>query len=175
MIRWTPDRERRLRELWAAGYSGTQCANRLGGFSHCKDRGRSAVIGKANRLGLPARNTSTRTPHPTRKRPLSKEAKSARPSATIHALVRPQLPTSPLPPATEYDRARVSFLDLDKHHCKWAVGDPTIVGHAQPLFCGKDRHPGLPYCSVHARRAFVPPPSRRREAPVIKRELQVVA
>jgi GcrA cell cycle regulator len=175
MIRWTPDRERRLRELWAAGHSGSVIARRLGGFDHCTDGGRSAVIGKANRLGLPPRETSTRTPHPLRKRLLSIEGRNVRPNATIHVQVRPQLPTSPLPPATEYDRARVSFLDLDKHHCKWAVGDPTIVGHAQPLFCGKDRHPGTPYCAVHARRAFAAPQPRRQELRVVAEKESVAS
>ena len=44
---WTPEREEKLKELWKKGHSGSQIANILGNTT------RNAVIGKANRLGLP--------------------------------------------------------------------------------------------------------------------------
>jgi GcrA cell cycle regulator len=49
---------------------------------------------------------------------------------------------------------------LTESCCRWPIGDPQ-----QPdfHFCGKKKIPGLPYCEVHARRAFQPPQARRRE------------
>ena len=49
---WTPERERKLKELWKKGRSGSQIANILGGTT------RNAVIGKAHRLKLQARALS---------------------------------------------------------------------------------------------------------------------
>ena len=49
---WTPDKEEKLRALWKKGYPASQISTMLG------DTTRNAVIGKANRLNLEARNTS---------------------------------------------------------------------------------------------------------------------
>jgi GcrA cell cycle regulator len=50
---WTETRLTKLKALWASGLTCSQIAAELGGFSGCKDRGRSAVIGKIHRLKLP--------------------------------------------------------------------------------------------------------------------------
>jgi GcrA cell cycle regulator len=44
--------------------------------------------------------------------------------------------------------------------CRWPIGDPQ---QSDFHFCGKKKVTGLPYCEVHARRAFQPPQARRRE------------
>ena len=49
---------------------------------------------------------------------------------------------------------------LAECHCRWPIGDPQ---HPDFHFCGKTKVAGLPYCEFHARRAFQPPQSRRRE------------
>jgi GcrA cell cycle regulator len=46
---WAPSRVERLRALWAKGKTASEIAADLGGIS------RNGVIGKAHRLGLPAR------------------------------------------------------------------------------------------------------------------------
>jgi GcrA cell cycle regulator len=176
MIRWTTDREKRLRDLWAAGHSGSVIARRLGGFDHCTDGGRSAVIGKANRLGLPPRETSTRTPHPLRKRLLSIKARGARPDASsypkridlVNALFKADGYVSPAEEVYIPPSERKTVATLTESSCRWPIGDPQ---HPEFHFCGKRKIPGLPYCEVHARRAFQPPQARRREL----RELRVVA
>ena len=58
---WTPEKEKKLRELWKKGHSASQIASMLG------DTTRNAVIGKAHRLNLEARNTSRRSEIKTNK------------------------------------------------------------------------------------------------------------
>ena len=52
---WNQEKEKKLRELWKKGHSASQIASMLG------DTTRNAVIGKAHRLNLEARNTSRRS------------------------------------------------------------------------------------------------------------------
>ena len=52
---WTPEREERLRELWAAGKTATEIAAAIG-----DPVTRNAVIGKAHRLGLEGRDSPIR-------------------------------------------------------------------------------------------------------------------
>ena len=52
---WTPEREKKLKELWGKGHTASQIASMLG------DTTRNAVIGKAHRLNLQGRATSKKT------------------------------------------------------------------------------------------------------------------
>ena len=58
---WTPEKEKKLRELWKKGHSASQIAGMLEGTT------RNAVIGKAHRLKLEARNTSRKSEIKTNK------------------------------------------------------------------------------------------------------------
>ncbi len=167
---WNDERVDVLKKLWGDGLSASQIAGRLGGVT------RNAVIGKVHRLGLSGRATTSRM-------------KSHRPRVRAQAgrrLMKPRLPgsaaNSPLrslymsdmepyvPPAEELViplAERKYIQTLTESCCRWPIGDPQ-----QPEFhfCGKNKIPGLPYCEVHARRAFQPPQARRRErdfAPMI--------
>jgi GcrA cell cycle regulator len=135
------------RELFYAGASASETALRIGGVS------RNAVIGKWHRLGL------VRAPK-QRSRLRSEGSRTARHKERIARTPKRLPPTffaEPLPPAVETDVARVSFADLEKHHCRWPVGEPTAG------FCGCKPLDGLPYCEPHARRAYT--------APTLKTEL----
>jgi GcrA cell cycle regulator len=55
---WTDERIETLRKMWDSGLTATQIAEELGGVS------RNAVIGKAHRLGLPARPSPVRPNEP---------------------------------------------------------------------------------------------------------------
>ena len=46
---WTPEREKKLKELWQKGHTASEIASLLG------ETTRNAVIGKAHRLNLEAR------------------------------------------------------------------------------------------------------------------------
>lgn len=52
---WPPARTLKLRALWALGKSATECARDLNKEFGCALT-RNAVLGKADRLGLPSRN-----------------------------------------------------------------------------------------------------------------------
>lgn len=164
---WNDERHDALKKLWADGLSASQIARRLGGVT------RSAVIGKVHRLVLPPRNTSTRTPHPTRKRPISREAANKHPNTTRHQIVIKAIRQDglPLPEPGKEDIARVSFVDLEHYHCKfpcWRDEPPPVH---QPAFCGASSVIGASYCETHLRRTHDSPnPSRRVAA---KREMQV--
>jgi GcrA cell cycle regulator len=159
---WNDERVDVLKKLWADGLSASQIAGRLGGVT------RNAVIGKVHRLGLSGRATTSRM-------------KSHRPRVRALAARRPmktRLPhagNSPfrvlclgdsepyVPPAEELViplAERKYIQTLTESCCRWPIGDPQ-----QPEFhfCGRKKIPGLPYCEVHARRAFQPPQPRRRE------------
>ena len=51
---WTPDKIEKLKKLWGSGVSASQIANQLGEVT------RNAVIGKAHRLNLSAKITTTK-------------------------------------------------------------------------------------------------------------------
>jgi GcrA cell cycle regulator len=161
---WNDERVDALKKLWADGLSASQIAGRLGGVT------RNAVIGKVHRLGLAGRATTSRM-------------KSHRPRVrTIQAVKRGLMRSRPagiansplkslyladvepyVPPAEELViplNERRYIQTLTESCCRWPIGDPQ-----QPdfHFCGKKKIPGLPYCEVHARRAFQPPQARRRE------------
>lgn len=57
----------------------------------------------------------------------------------------------PMPRAD--DIARVTFDELEDHHCRFIPDDPTTL-RGQKMFCGLPRHPGLAYCDGHAARCM---------------------
>src|SRR5512145_1945071 len=159
---WNDERVDVLKKLWSDGLSASQIASRLGGVT------RNAVIGKVHRLGLSGRATTSRM-------------KSHRPrvrSGAVKRLMKPRLTSTGnpifrslylndsepyVPPAEELViplAERKYIQTLTESCCRWPIGDPQ-----QPEFhfCGRKKIPGLPYCEVHARRAFQPPQARRRE------------
>jgi GcrA cell cycle regulator len=177
---WNDERVEALKKLWADGLSASQIAGRLGGVT------RNAVIGKVHRLGLAGRATTSRM-------------KSHRPRVRTQAATRRLMKTRQpvnignpafrslyladnepyVPPAEEVViplNERRYIQTLTETCCRWPIGDPQ-----QPdfHFCGKSKVPGLPYCEVHARRAFQPPQARRRDRdmvpmPVLPRTLMAM-
>ena len=163
---WNDERVEALKKLWQEGLSASQIASRIGGVT------RNAVIGKVHRLGLAGRATTSRM-------------KSHRPRRTASvAKIRPQRPQRPQsagnpafrelyrPDAEAYVAPveeliiplgeRKYIATLTESCCRWPIGDPQ---ETEFHFCGKKKMNGLPYCEVHARRAFQPPQVRRRDQP----------
>ncbi len=161
---WTDDRVDLLKKFWAEGLSASQIAGRLGSVT------RNAVIGKVHRLGLSGRATTSRMKsHRPRQRMAAKRLAKSR-YATIgnpalRALYNAETNVY-LPPTEELVipvAERKSIQTLTEVTCRWPIGDPQ---NTEFHFCGKNKVPGLPYCEFHARRAFQPPQSRRRDRAV---------
>ena len=168
---WTDERVEQLKKLWSEGLSASQIAARLGEVT------RNAVIGKVHRLGLAGRATISR---PKALRPRKAASDTARPGKRGNRLLRYQPAGgtrdafapfgaeggAPEPYTRTFEELvipleeRASILSLKETSCRWPIGDPQ---HDDFHFCGKGKLDGLPYCEFHARRAFQPAQSRRRE------------
>ena len=141
------------RALFVKGLSAGQAAGVLGGIT------RNAVIGKWNRMGLRRGYARPRNIEQSRSKGPQVKAK-VRPARK--RVVLPPMPVEELPPPAVTDVARVLFADLERHHCRFPVGDPR-----EPTFgfCGCTPYPGLPYCEAHARRAYTPATLRSEPGP----------
>lgn len=161
---WTEDRVEELKSLWKDGLSASAIAAELGGFDHCGDRGRSAVLGKVHRMGLDGRHTTTVVP----RKPRSK-------NQTISPLViarmqkarrQPEILPVPEPePAEIYSTEHMCRLDrLGEKDCRWPLWTSNTPFSDQ-FFCGTptaDVFRGRPYCAHHADGAFDGIPKRKK-------------
>ena len=148
---WTEARTERLRVLWFAGWSASECGMQLG----CS---RNAVIGRVHRLGW---HYKERQP-----RPLASKAR--------HLIIRRPVPEPPpeIPQMRPNKRPSDPLVgnwtleDLRHGVCKWPDGD------RHPFrYCGDKALEGAPYCEAHTRRARQGPQHRARpiESYTIKR------
>lgn len=172
---WTEQRVARLKELWAKGWSSSQVAADLGGFSDCGDNGRSAVIGKIHRLKLPqpetklnasGRNNSPRAPSPPRPflapppaprlRNGHDPAQRRNPSHNIEAAIAIAGTEPGIPERLKGERpdgTGIKLIDLDASKCHWPRGDPLEDNFE---FCGGKALTDRPYCAGHTRLAYLP-------------------
>ena len=170
---WSDERVLRLIELWRAGHSARSIANQLKGFAHCNDGGRSAVIGKVHRLRLPERATTVRTVSRAKRSTMPKPRSRERVNYGINTR-GPSLPGTPVPPLNpSEDVARISFSNLEAHHCRFIALD-LPAGPYVPQFCGLDVVPGLSWCPGHAARCLNHP-NPTRPAPAAQQVREMVA
>lgn len=158
---WTDERVELLKKLWSEGLSASQIAGRLGAVT------RNAVIGKVHRLGLSGRATTSRMKTLRPRVRIANPKRPAKPrfalsgNPAVRALYSENEPY--VPPVEDLViplAERKSIQTLTECSCRWPIGDPQL---ADFHFCGKGKVPGLPYCEVHARRAFQPAAPRRRD------------
>lgn len=163
MTTWTDERVQTMRARWAEGKSAGEIARELGGVS------RNAVIGKLHRLGIAGRGMALpQREHKLRVRTARDAARRLKvKTINPNGIYKLQpLPAEPMPEPSEFDDSRrgqlVHLLDLEPHHCRFAIGYDDRLGHG---FCGCTAVPGLPYCDHHAGRVYTPVeavrPSRR--------------
>lgn len=169
---WTEERIDLLQRLWLQGMSASRIAAEL-----ANGLTRNAVIGKVYRLGLsgrakvaPATSASPRPQHKASPRTLSPRPSTPIIQGNTALAIKPAMIEAPAPlprkevvvPISE----PVTILDLRESMCRWPVGDPTSP---EFRYCGAKKMPGEgPYCSHHARVAYVPQQDRRRERRVHK-------
>jgi GcrA cell cycle regulator len=126
-VGWTREAIAQLAALWRTGAPCLAIAAAIN-REHGTAFSRSAVIGKANRLGLARAVDAPRRP------PIGRAA--LRPAAFE-------------PPSGR----RCSLLELDDATCRWPVGDPRTP---EFYFCGGKPLAGRPYCVHHAAVAYQP-------------------
>lgn len=146
---WSEEREARLRELWPDPDLSCAAIGAELGVS------RSAVIGKANRLGLgPKPSHSPHTAKPPRIR-------KPKPSTLGNVWGPfPRLKPEPfIPRVIEAPPSRgKSILRLARNDCRWATHEDEKTG--QHRFCGHPRANGKPYCEAHCLLAYKQPKER---------------
>jgi GcrA cell cycle regulator len=151
----------RLRKLWGEGHSTAEIGRQIG-------VSKNAVVGKAHRLDLPARQSPiVRDPSiPPRQYPARRTyGPTLAPLASVGnpivlptvdvlrepshapprpAPARPAPVVSPMPPPVARPQGRVVT-------CCWPIGEP---GTRSFRFCGTSSHPGKLYCSDHCKMAY---------------------
>jgi GcrA cell cycle regulator len=159
---WTAEAIEVLKELALEGRSASVIAAALGGAS------RSAVIGKANRIGI--KLNGGRGGYNAR-RDAGGYAPSAiggyGPSAcSRRAKLRPALSLVPerkaawsFAEAEVGEMRRVGFEEIHQFVCRWPLGDPMSGDFA---YCGLKSANGRSYCAGHCRMAYQPPKPRPR-------------
>lgn len=120
---WTPERIAEVTRLWSQGLTTAEIG-RLVGVS------KNAIVGKAHRLGLPARPS-----------PIKREARLPRQART-----EPRPIERPSPPPVHL------VISTNGATCKWPIGHP---GEPEFGFCGQPAVEGKPYCIEHYGRAYI--------------------
>ena len=131
---WTPEREKKLRELWKIGHTASQIASLLGNTT------RNAVIGKAHRLNLEARAVSKKsTLKVNKENNVKTEIKTQK--LGRKAKFRALLLDKNFPPENP-----TRLEDLTDDHCKWPLGEKL---EPASFFCGRKPIEKFPYCQLH--------------------------
>ena len=138
---WTPERERKLKELWKKGHTASQIAVLIGNTT------RNAVIGKAHRLNLQARASSKKSSlklntgnNNTSEIKTPKLGRKARFKALL--LDKNFEPENPK-----------KLEELTDETCRWPIGHPYEENF---YFCGRKSMEKFPYCKLHVLYAFQP-------------------
>jgi GcrA cell cycle regulator len=160
---WTEEAIEVLKRLALEGRSASVIALALGAAS------RSAVIGKANRIGIRL-NGDGRAWAPAGAYRLPSGAVSrAKPAPHDGRSAQALLPREGRKAAWTFAEAevgemrRVRFEDIRRSECRWPIGDPRSGDFA---YCGLTPAEGRSYCAGHCRMAYRLPESRQKRRPL---------
>jgi GcrA cell cycle regulator len=149
MDTWTPERIDKLRELWPTHSAAEISALIGGGIS------RSAVIGKAHRLGIVDRDHPKKCFRPSGHRTRYRREPGHRPLPRVRLWYRRREPDPPRlrwsAPTPVSPGHPVTFLELMATTCRYPIGDPQDEDFH---FCGNPSFQQMPYCEVHCRIAY---------------------
>ena len=147
---WFPEEDEKLRELASEGVQFTRIGEIIG-------RSRKAVSARAKLIGV--RNLS-KTIGNSRKEKERKIAFTATSTWGRRAVIARAIALGELEPCEATDlppeptRPTVSLHNLQRHHCRWPIGDPASPDFG---FCGDTiRDDSVPYCTHHCGIAYVP-------------------
>ncbi|HXT78331.1 MAG TPA: GcrA family cell cycle regulator [Acetobacteraceae bacterium] len=183
-MEWSEETIVRLRDLWAEGHSTAEIGRRLG-------VSKNAIVGKAHRLDLAARPSPIRRDGsgqttPRRAAPRRIEGPTLPPLASTTTPTNPttdrmggSAPGSlvrqgdhtgraerPVQRAIPASPPKVQAAPAPRPYgrivtCCWPLGEP---GTRSFRFCDEQSEPGKPYCTEHARLAYVKVRDRRDDA-----------
>ena len=151
---WTEEAIETLKTLALQGRSARAIAEALGAPS------RSAVIGKANRVGIKlsggaaAGTDRQRAPSSPRATALCERGPKAASSrrALVHALPRePRRQQWIFAEAEVGEMLRLGLEEIAEANCRWPLGDPMSEDFA---YCGLPPARGRSYCAGHCRLAY---------------------
>lgn len=163
LVHWTAERVQVLRQRWNEGATASAIAKELSIETNLVSR--NAVIGKAHRMGLPARQNRIPDPESKRSGRLRRRTerlvgrpnhpKQPTPAAASPPSTPAQLPQDPPEPA-EIDvpgcgivSHGVGIAELKIDSCRWIEGSPSDA-----IYCGAASEPQGSYCTAHARLAY---------------------
>jgi GcrA cell cycle regulator len=130
---WSAADDEILRTLWAdcrsATYIATQIARRTRSGKLLEHK---SILNRAYNIGL-------------RKRPKAQQSAPSNRQRTAPAPPPPQVIDQQIP----FEQRR-AFLELEPHHCRWPVGEPSEPGF---FFCGAVKLDDHSYCGAHHRRS----------------------
>lgn len=133
-IKWTPEKEAKLKELWEAGKPTTQIACLMG-------LSKGSVIGKANRMNLeahkrPVPKSDGRKETFTAKN-ITKRAKTKDPGVIVQDGAN----------TTSFCKSGPKrMVDLNPHECRWSVSGKK---GREYKFCAAPTERGKVYCEQH--------------------------
>ncbi|RBP16213.1 GcrA cell cycle regulator [Roseiarcus fermentans] len=165
---WTEQTVETLRKFALEGRSAAWIAAALGAPS------RSAVIGKANRIGIKLNGARSglggedapapapalcwgRAPPPARKpRPQAREDSVPRPRDRVPAVAREKRRAgrSAFAHAVVEEMRRIGLAEIGETECRWPLGDP---GQDDFAYCGLPVARGRAYCAGHCRLIYRAP------------------
>ena len=137
---WTVERVEQITRFWNEGKSASEIADLMGEVS------RSAVIGKAHRLGLSARPDPIKYQQVYARIRHGKREIITENRAAIIAFEVARVVASEQPLGTNTERT-----------CEWPFGTGPYT------YCGAKRVPGRPYCGEHCAKAYKKLPPRVRK------------
>jgi GcrA cell cycle regulator len=154
---WTNFKEAKLRQLWSEGIPCSQIGKLMG-------TSKNAIIGKANRLKLPARASGFPRSVPKPRKPKALKMPVGRPPKDIEPKPSPKAWRKGKKPREAAWNALpgsspVELVDLEPHHCRWPIGADSPF-----LYCAQHRHQGSSYCEAHALMAGGTGTARERAA-----------
>jgi GcrA cell cycle regulator len=149
---WNEERVAELKARWESGQTGKEICLTMGATS------RSAVLGKAWRLGLRPRVKFTqlaRNPHAKRIRKRTRPKKEQKGDVVM---------TEEPKPPTKLAKPPKRFIALRMNECRFPISDDKPG--PDMLCCGAPVLYGHPYCSHHFRIAYGRPGAPRHVAAV---------